>query len=196
MGNPNDSSYTERLLATESGWKAWLGVQAPYRWHIRRRASGRVLDVGCGIGRNLTHLGGNGVGVDTNPASVEVARRRGRRAYTPEDFASSPDAAPAAYDTLLFSHVLEHMTGDEASGLVGQYLPHLRPGGRVIIIVPQEVGFRSDPTHIEFVSETDLLEIARAHDLEVERIYSFPFPRWAGRVFRHNETVGLLRLPS
>ncbi len=196
MEGSRDPSYTERLLATESGWKTRLGAQLPYRWHIRRRATGLVLDIGCGVGRNLTHLGGNGVGVDTNASSVTVARGRGLVAYLPEDFGSSRDAGLATYDTLLFAHVLEHMNRPAAADLVGRYLPYLRPGGRVLVIVPQETGFRSDPTHVEFVSDDAIREIAQAHGLEVDANYSFPLPRWAGRIFRHNETVGLLRRPS
>lgn len=196
MNGSRDPWYTERLLATESGWKARLGVQLPYRWHIRRRVTGRVLDIGCGVGRNLTHLGGTGVGIDTNSSSVWAARERGLVAYLPEEFAASPDALPSGYDTLLFAHVLEHMERQDASGLIAQYLPFLRPIGHVLIIVPQEVGFRSDPTHVEFVSAEAIRQMASANSLEVERVYSFPFPRWVGRFFRYNETVGLLRRPT
>jgi SAM-dependent methyltransferase len=191
-----DREYTTRLEGeTAKGWKRMLGAQAPYRRHIRRVVEGRVLDVGCGIGRNLHHLDGNGVGVDTNPHSVEVARREGLTAHTADEFADSPDALPAGYDTMLLAHVLEHMSPDEASSLLGRYLPYLRPGGRVVIIVPQEAGFRSDPTHVHFLDLDDLTGIEAGHGLVRETGYSFPLPRAAGRYFTHNETVSLSRLP-
>ena len=53
-----------------------------------------VLDVGCGIGRNLHHLDGNGVGVDLNPHSVQVARQQGLTAYTTDEFDISPAGGP------------------------------------------------------------------------------------------------------
>jgi SAM-dependent methyltransferase len=194
----SDRDYTARLQAeTDKGWKRLVGAQAPYRRHIRRVVEGRVLDVGCGIGRNLHHLDGNGVGVDVNPHSVEVARSSGLTAYTSDEFASRPDAVSGGYDSLLFAHVLEHMTPDEASTLLAVYLPYLRDGGRVVVIVPQEAGFRSDPTHVTFLDLDDLARIEADHGLVREAGYSFPFPRSAGRVFTHNETVALSRkVPS
>ena len=189
-----DRDYTARLQEqTGKGWKRLLGVQVPYRRHIRRVVEGRVLDVGCGIGRNLQHVDGNGVGVDINPHSIEVARRNGMAAYTGDEFAAGPDATPESYDSLLFAHVLEHMSPAHASSLLGEYLPYLRFGGRVVIIVPQEAGFRSDPTHVHFLDLDDLARIEDGNGLEREAGYSFPLPRIAGRWFTHNETVALSR---
>ena len=189
-----DPDYTARLeQETGKRWKRVLGVQAPYRRHIRRVVEGRVLDIGCGIGRNLQHLDGNGVGVDTNPYSIEVARKQGFTAYTVEEFESSPDATPDSYDSLLIAHVLEHMTPAEASDLLAAYLPYLRSEGRVVIIVPQEAGFRSDATHVTFLDLEDIAGFEAGNELARERGYSFPFPRFVGRIFTHNETVALSR---
>lgn len=188
--------YTQRLEQSDAAWwKRLLDVQAPYRRHIRRVVELPVLDVGCGIGRNLLHLDGRGVGVDTNEHSVEVARQRGLTAHRAEDFPSTDDAEDGKYRTLLFAHVLEHMDLDSASRLVGEYLPYLAPKGQVVVIVPQEVGFESDPTHVSFVGPEEIDDIAQENGLNPEDIYSFPFPRWVGRVFRHNETVAILRKP-
>ncbi len=189
-----DPEYTARLeLETGKRWKRLLGVQAPYRRHIRRVVEGRVLDVGCGIGRNLEHLDGHGVGVDINPHSVEAARRRGLTAYTTDEFAASPEAAPQGFDTLLIAHVLEHMSPEQASDLLGSYVPYLRAGGRVVVIVPQESGFSSDTTHVTFLDLGDIALLESAYGLTRERGYSFPLPRWVGRFFTYNETVALSR---
>jgi SAM-dependent methyltransferase len=189
-----DRDYTARLRAeTERGWKRLLGAQAPYRRHVRRIAEGRVLDVGCGIGRNLHHVDGRGVGIDVNPYSVEVARQQGLTAYTTDEFDTSPDAVPGKYGTMLLAHVLEHMTLDQASALVGGYLRYLGAGGRVVVIVPQEAGFASDPTHVNFLDLDEIAVIEARNGLTRDRAYSFPFPRWVGRFFKHNETVVLSR---
>jgi SAM-dependent methyltransferase len=50
--------YARRLQRLSGRrWKRLIDVQAPYRWNIHRLRLGRTLDVGCGIGRNLKHLG-------------------------------------------------------------------------------------------------------------------------------------------
>ena len=182
--------YARRLLRLETApWKRLLNVQAPYRWNLRRLQLGRVLDVGCGIGRNLDHLDGNGVGVDHNAESIAIARSRGLSAYVPEDFAASADARLGGFDTLLLAHVLEHVDADVAEELVRTYLPYLRADGRVVFITPQEVGYRSDDTHVRFVDASELERHAASLGLRVTRSYSFPFPRPVGKVFAYNEFV-------
>lgn len=191
----DDPDYTRRLEDTRAWWKRLVGAQRPYRRNIRRVVEGLVLDIGCGVGRNLVHLEGHGVGVDTNRYSVEQARSRGLTVHTVDEFGSSPDSDPESYGTLLFAHVLEHMTNAEAAALVGEYLGYLRTGGRVVIIIPQEAGFRSDVTHVEPVDARMIERLAKDYGLRIERFYSFPFPRSVGKVFKHNETVALLRKP-
>jgi 2-polyprenyl-3-methyl-5-hydroxy-6-metoxy-1,4-benzoquinol methylase len=186
-------AYAARLQRlAQPAWKRVLNVQAPYRWNLRRLKPGRILDIGCGLGRNLGHVDGHGVGVDANPACVEAARAAGFAAYTPEGFAASADAQ-AAYDTLLMAHVVEHMGFDQAAGLLRAYLPYLKPDGRVVLITPQELGYRTDATHVEFFDFAKLRRLAEAAGLRVERDYSFPFPRLAGRLFPYNEFVLVAR---
>ena len=188
-GDTRDPAYTARLEGYAQGWRRLFDVQRPYRWNIRRLGLGFVLDLGCGVGRNLMHLGGSGVGVDHAAPSVERARARGLRAFTPDEFRASAFAQPNQFDSLLAAHVIEHMTFDEATALVAQYLPYVRPGGQAVFIVPQPAGFRSDATHVSFFGEPELRRLADRLGLSPLRCYSFPFPRPVGRVFPHNETI-------
>ncbi|HKP13731.1 MAG TPA: class I SAM-dependent methyltransferase [Blastocatellia bacterium] len=185
-----DRRYAARLATRGSAWwKRWLDVQAPYRWNLRRLQPGFTLDIGCGIGRNLLHLAGDGVGVDHNPHSVEMARARGLQAFTPAEFEASPFNAAGRFDSLLLSHVVEHMTEPEAIRLLESYLHALRAGGQVIQITPQESGYRTDPTHVEFMDFAALNRIACAVKIKPVKQFSFPFPRSFGRLFRYNEFV-------
>lgn len=183
------AAYAERLRALErKGVRRVLDVQAPYRWNLHRLHLGRVLDVGCGLGRNLENLGTDSIGVDHNVDSIRIARERGLDAYTSEEFFAL--ALPrASFDSLLFAHVLEHMDQAAGIGLVRAYLPYLRQGGRLCVITPQERGYRSDATHVQFVDFERIHELLDAVAMKVEREYSFPLPRALGRMFTYNEFV-------
>jgi 2-polyprenyl-3-methyl-5-hydroxy-6-metoxy-1,4-benzoquinol methylase len=188
------ADYAERLRRLEGAWwKRALNVQAPYRWNLRRLDLGRTLDVGCGIGRNLVNLGPDSVGVDHNASSIETARERGLVAYTVEEFLTSEYAKPDVFDSMLVAHVVEHMFESDAREVVGMYLPYLKPDGRVLFITPQEKGYASDPTHVRFCGFAEVSSLARDLGLSVEKQYSFPLPRWAGKAFTYNEFNVLTR---
>jgi SAM-dependent methyltransferase len=169
-----------------------LPVQAPYRWNLRRLDLGTTLDIGCGIGRNLESLD-DAVGVDYDGASVAYARGRGLEAYLPQEFAKSAHNRADQIDTLLLSHVAEHMTADEVCELVRPYVAVLKRSGKLVMICPQERGYASDDTHRQFVDFELMQELAARLGFEVVRAYSFPFPRKMGRIFVYNEFVSVAR---
>jgi 2-polyprenyl-3-methyl-5-hydroxy-6-metoxy-1,4-benzoquinol methylase len=164
-------------------------MQAPYRWNLRRLRLGFTLDIGCGIGRNLLNLDGNAVGVDHNSEAVAIAVQRGLTAFTPDEFQSSQFASPGTFDSLLAAHVIEHLSRPDALDLLRAYLPYVRSAGTVVLITPQERGFRSDPSHVDFVDFTALETISHELGLGAQRSYSFPFPRAFGKIFTYNEFV-------
>jgi 2-polyprenyl-3-methyl-5-hydroxy-6-metoxy-1,4-benzoquinol methylase len=164
---------------------------------MRRLKLGRVLDVGCGNGRNLRYVDAGSVGVDHNPYSIETAREAGVIAYTDGDFFADPAlAAPASFDSLLAAHLVEHLQLDEAREILGSYVPMIRPGGRAVFITPQERGYASDATHVVFADFEVVAQLCRDLGLDVEKQYSFPFPRWAGKPFIYNEFVVIARVPE
>ncbi len=188
--------YARRLQDKQDvWWKRVLNVQAPYRWNLRRQHLGRTLDVGCGIGRNLDTLDAGSVGVDHNAASVQVARERGFTALTVEEWEASELRRPESFDGILLAHVIEHLDAPAGEALLRDYLPYLRPGGRVFLICPQERGYASDATHVRFTTGDDLVELARHVGLTPDPWFSFPFPRWAGKPFVYNKFCMLARKP-
>lgn len=185
-----DVSYTERLQVKQSvWWKKLFDVQRPYRWNLRRLKPGFVLDIGCGLGRNLLHLKGNGVGVDHNPSSIEYARALGLMVFVTEEFQTSEFFVPERFDSILISHVAEHMTEDDVITMIKTHSFLLRKNGKVILITPQESGYRSDKTHVQFMNFGTLRNIVGKAGLTFTKKYSFPFPRAAGKVFKYNEFI-------
>ena len=186
-----DLEYAQRLEQLQLvRWKLLLDVQRPYRWNLQRLCQGRVLEVGCGIGRNLRNLRrlvDAPVGVDTNPESIRIACEQGFRAHAVHEFFDCDASAPESYDTLLLSHVLEHVTFEECAQLLDLYLPLLVPGGRVVIECPQEAGYSGDPTHIRWVDFNEARLQCENNGLSVIRQYSYPLPRWAGPAFIYNQ---------
>lgn len=131
--------YTNSLLTRESKWwKRLLNVQYPYKKNILSLKPGFVLDIGCGVGRNLLHLGGYGIGIDHNETSIMECKARGLKAYTSSEFESTGYNQSGKFDSILLAHVVEHMTKTDGIELLAKYLPCLKKNGKIILINPQE----------------------------------------------------------
>lgn len=104
----------------------------------------RVLDAGCGEGRNLPYFVRNGFdlwGVDTNPTALRLLRLQAKSwnpAFDPEKFMESDVAElpfpPAAFDTVLCVAVL-HFAHHEAHffRMTDELLRVLKPLGSLFI---------------------------------------------------------------
>jgi SAM-dependent methyltransferase len=187
----SENDYAERLSKLQQAkWKRLLRVQAPYHFCLKRLRPGYFLDVGCGIGRSLDWFRHGSVGVDHNKLAVELCRARGLEAFTPEEFVESKySASGPIFDSLLFSHVLEHMTESDAMALINQYVALLKGDGQILIVTPQEAGFKSDNTHVNFTDFESIERILSNSNFQVRAMKSFPFPRFVGRYFKYNEFV-------
>ncbi len=105
-----------------------------YARPFRRR--GRLLDIGCGAGDTLKAWVGQHaecVGLETNPEAAALARER-----LGLDIRSGPlegqDFAPASFDVITLSHVLEHVADPKAT--LARCSTLLRPGGEILVWVP------------------------------------------------------------
>lgn len=106
----------------------------------------RVLDIGCGEGKYLRLLSPyceTITGVDANPEQVKKLKGAGFDAHLPNEL------APAKYDVLLMSHIVEHMAPPDLVAFLNCYLPMLHDDGRLIIMTPLPgLRFWHDFTHV------------------------------------------------
>lgn len=186
----NNEDYALRLQQiSKKRYKRLLKPINPYRMNLRRLVRGNCLEVGCGIGRNLGYLDNpNNVGIDLNPYALNVAKSLGHTVMLNSDLRSDVQYL-SAFDNLLFSHVLEHMNQESATRLIQDYLPYLKKNGKMVIICPQQRGFNSDPSHVEFMDFEKLSAIVRRCEMKVVSASSHPLPFVFGKAFIYNEFV-------
>ena len=117
----------------------------------------RLLDVGCGYGRNLLALKSlceTCIGVDINPEIVRTNNEKGFVCYTPEELSNNVQK----FDIILMSHVIEHFAPNDLLKFMDDYLDLLHPGGQLIIATPlMSSYFYDDFDHIKPYQPTGIM---------------------------------------
>lgn len=131
--------------------------------------TGRVLDIGCGIGDMLKFRAGT-IGVDVNPFNVDVCISRGLSAQVMK--ADVLPFADGSFDSALLDNVLEHIQEPEA--LLAEIGRVICSRGRLVVGVPGERGQASDPDHKVFYDEVALAVLARETNFTIEKLFYMP----------------------
>jgi 2-polyprenyl-3-methyl-5-hydroxy-6-metoxy-1,4-benzoquinol methylase len=157
-------------------------------WGTRRGLD--VLDVGCGFAttaQKIRDLGNRVVGIESSPAAVAVARQRVDEVIE-ADLQNIGALGDRRFDAIIFADVLEHLPWP--IGVLKSYLALLKPGGSVIISLPN-VGLWSvrlglmfgrfqydesgvlDRTHLRFFTRRSAIQMMRSAGLEpLRRTYN------------------------
>lgn len=133
------------IFQREQYAKGGLGVRY---WDFRDRVAFRhvtgsdILDAGCGEGVTLEKLvklfpKARVVGLDAEPENLEICRKHGLPVWGGSLY--ELPFSEASFDTVLFSEVIEHLDAPEKA--LKEIFRVLRPGGRVIIIFPNDRSF-------------------------------------------------------
>ena len=151
--------------------------------HIVKFFSGRVLDIGSGIGVFLGQYP-RAIGVDTDQDCVRYCAEKGFACIRAE-----VQALPfrhSSFDGVLLNNVLEHLTApDQAFSEITRVL---RDRGRLMIELPGKKGFFYDKTHVRFWGEKDIVPFLEQRNFRVIRVYYFPVPcEYAGDILTHNK---------
>ena len=167
---------------------------------VRPFAGARVLELGAGIGNMTQHLArGRKIYVASDIDAEHLARLRVRFRGRPNlevrrcDLCDAADFQPLAgrFDSVVCLNVLEHVEDD--LGALRNIFSALKPGGRAIVLVPQDqkaYGTLDEVLgHFRRYSEEQLRARMEEAGFEVERVLHFnrvtrPGWRFNGQVLR------------
>ncbi len=164
-----------------------------YVSRLLRKVSGATLDYGCGAGQLLARLPPGSLGLESNPTLVAALQFAGlpvRQWTHREDGFDLPGLETHGFETLVISHVLEHLCNP--CDAFRRLLIASRELGvkRVLVVVPGERGYKSDQTHKTFIDMDWIVGQGwRSFDhFKMTAHEFFPLP-WeaAGRLFIYNE---------
>ena len=130
-----DTALYDRFFDTEDRHWWFVGRRRLVTGLLERAgAGGRILDLGCGTGGVLQHLGpfGDAIGLDPAVEAAQYCRRRD----VPMVVGSGLELpfADASFDAVLALDVIEHVRDDVA--LLQEAQRVLRPGGVLLVTVP------------------------------------------------------------
>ncbi len=130
-------SYWQAPADVESGYKSFSAYYAAnYLKHLPVDRNTRILVISCGPGYlvNLLHNRGytNVLGIDSDPAKVEHARRHNLPCEAAEAFPFL-NGRRAEFDVIIPEQELNHLTIQETIDFLGLCRSALKPGGQVIV---------------------------------------------------------------
>ena len=132
------------------------------------RTGMRILDVGCGYGRNLRALRDAGLeatGVEINPTIVATNRRADLICVTEDEFKRTT----GEFDIVLMSHVIEHFAPRDLMVFMDAYLDRLKPGGTLVIATPlMSKYFYDDFDHVKPYQPAGLMMVFGAGSAQVQ----------------------------
>lgn len=109
-------------------------------------ANGKILDIGCSIGlfMEVAHKSGfECVGLEPEPASREYALAQGLDVRP--DLFNDAGFPPASFDAITLFGVLEHLS--KPKDMLADIMNVLKPGGVVMVIVPNVYSFANGTLH-------------------------------------------------
>ena len=133
----DDWRYRELYELEDRHW--WFRGRRAVIWALLARAgidrAPRLLDAGCGTGRNLVEFGplGEAEGVDVSSEAVDFCRRRGLDGVRQATLEDLPFEG-GRFDLTLATDVIEHLDDDRRA--LRELRRAARPGGRLLVTVP------------------------------------------------------------
>jgi SAM-dependent methyltransferase len=182
----------ERVTTAAAGFNpTWQRHRAAYSLCERFLGSGRVLDLGCGVGHSIELLGDReSVGVDTNAQALSGQPRETHVA----DMRELP-FADASFGSVLAVQSLEHVPDPER--VLAEAARVLVPGGVAVFVTPNRLTFGRpdeiiDPYHYVEYDAASLAELCGSffERVRVQGIFGSPaYERLVGSEHRRLDAL-------
>ncbi len=137
---PEDYEPYRAAIEDEKGfWNRWdrrYGMIKRRRSIERFISSGRLLEIGCGMGIFLDEMRRKGwsvTGIEPNPKASEYARKRFELEIMPSTLEES-DLSSESFDVICLWNVLEHLPAPASA--LKKLQSALKPGGLLVFSIP------------------------------------------------------------
>jgi SAM-dependent methyltransferase len=146
-------------------------VASPILYYQAKKFGSKIAEIGPGIGSGILGTYPNYVtGFEVNPLAVDYCKGINLNIHHIDVDAHYP-ARNGEYDACVLDNVLEHIS---EPGFVLQECARItRINGGLVIAVPGEKGYRSDPDHKVFYGENELRQLHSSWHLI--NMFSIPF---------------------
>lgn len=148
----------------------------------RYRSSGKLLEIGCGLGHVLARLEDRFEthGIDVSAYAIEQARRNTPRSALRVATAEEIESLPGPFDVIAAFHVVEHL--QDPGAVLRTCAQMTAPGGLLVIATPnteaplaKRKGPRwyahRDPTHISLKPPHEWLSLVRDAGYRLRRAF-------------------------
>ena len=154
-----------------------VNLKHKYELATKGLSTGKLLDIGCGVGDFLHTAEAQGwqcTGVEPSEEAKAIARQRTQaKLLSSEDQEQLPDAS---FDVITLWHVLEHV--DDLRWQVAQLQRLIKPNGRIVIAVPNYKSYDGQfykehwaaydvPRHLSHFNRITLAKILKTKDLKL-----------------------------
>jgi 2-polyprenyl-3-methyl-5-hydroxy-6-metoxy-1,4-benzoquinol methylase len=175
-------SYWQAPQDVEKGFDSFTAYyRANYLAHMPADHEARILVISCGPGYLVKMLRDRGyrqvLGIDSDPAKVEVARRHQLPCESANAFAFL-EGKRAQFDVIVPEQELNHLTLDETIEFLALCRQALRPGGSVVVyamnganplVGSENIAHNID--HFYNVTEYSLVQILQLAGFQNARVF-------------------------
>jgi SAM-dependent methyltransferase len=174
------SEYFEYLKSRNS---ARLFLRKLFLKPVVNYFSGRVLDIGSGIGEFL-EMYAHAIGIDANMDCVAFCHSKDFQCVNTDVYALP--FIDDSFDGVLLNNILEHLK--RPYDVFQEIKRVLKNHGKLMIELPGKKGFYYDKTHVKYWEREETVMFLEQNGFEDIQTNYFPLPfRRAGDILTHNK---------